>query len=189
MGLVYSASLRQPENCHGTIIPICRSLPRNVSQEVKDRAVINHPLRKLLMPSKELLQGYKAQEKLYSKAVKHWQGKGYTDPTSYLCHLQVCGSWQKALETPEPDLPERPDLWYIRGYREQIGKDLSYVREQLGLLCIKAKEEDRSHTLTCWEPAGEFCHRNLVMQCIVRWFPESYGGCDVPVDVLVNSGP
>jgi hypothetical protein len=95
----------------------------------------------------------------------------------------VCGSLNAALVTPEPELPPNPEHVYIAEYRQQIKAVLPQVLAELDILAKSGGD----FTLLCWEKAGEFCHRNLVMLCVARWFPHVWGGLDVPGEESKNS--
>ena len=63
---------------------------------------------------------------------------------------------------------------YIERYREQLRKSLDQIMTWLDGL---DPEEDL--TLCCWEKAGEFCHRNLVIKFVEKYRPDCLGGTDV----------
>ena len=44
---------------------------------------------------------------------------------------------------------------------------------------LKDLDPNIDQTLCCWEPAGDFCHRNLVGLMVQRYRPECWGGRDV----------
>lgn len=176
--MIYSASLFQPENHHGTIIPICRTLPKKLPGRVKQRCLASHPLRKLLMPSKQLLADYKEVEAKYKAEIDRLKKLGYENPGTFLSHLKVCGSFDAAVNTPEPELPPKPEEFYIPRYRAQCRENQAAIKKALGALAEACRESQEDFTLACWEPAGSFCHRNLAMKLVMAWFPSVYGGCD-----------
>lgn len=173
--MIYSASLFAPETHHGELIPICRSLPKNISDVVDRRLIKKHPLRELLAPSPKLLKEYKQMERNYRVGLEKIKAMGYSQPGSFLSHVEVCGSLNAALNTPEPNLPPNPEDFYIKEYREQLGAVLSQLITEFGILA----QSGQDFTLLCWEKAGSFCHRNLAMLCVARWFPSAWGGLDV----------
>ena len=64
---------------------------------------------------------------------------------------------------------------YINIFREEMRANLPQIKEWLNSLDPK---EDQ--TLVCYEKAGEFCHRNLIIKFVQRDRPDCFGGCDVP---------
>ncbi len=176
--MIYSASLFAPETHHGGLIPICRSLPKNIPEGVEERLIKSHPLRKLLAPSPKLLKDYKRMDRAYQAELTKIKAMGYSQPGSFLSHLEVCGSLHDALTTPEPQMPPDPEQFYINEYRQQLRAVLSQLLAEFGVLA----QADQDVTLLCWERAGSFCHRNLVMICVAKWLPYAWGGLDVALE-------
>lgn len=74
-------------------------------------------------------------------------------------------------------------------YKQCYWQHLLSVRNQL---CdyIDALPEHETETWLCWEAAGEFCHRNLLLKLIERDWPKQMGrggGADVP-DAIAAPG-
>lgn len=67
------------------------------------------------------------------------------------------------------------DEGYVARYREQLRPIWPQIKEWLDSL-----NPDEDMTLCCWEKAGEFCHRNLVIKFIETYRPDCLGGQDVP---------
>jgi uncharacterized protein YeaO (DUF488 family) len=65
---------------------------------------------------------------------------------------------------------------YTARYRTELQSKFPKIRYWLD-----AVDPAEDVTLLCWERAGEFCHRNLVLKLVERHRPECYGGSDVPV--------
>lgn len=63
---------------------------------------------------------------------------------------------------------------YIERYREQLRKVWPNIKAWLDQL---DPEEDL--TLCCWEKAGDFCHRNLVIKFVEKYRPDCLGGTDI----------
>jgi uncharacterized protein YeaO (DUF488 family) len=68
---------------------------------------------------------------------------------------------------------------YIARFRKEIRGNLPKITEWVNKL-----DPSVDLTLLCWEKAGEFCHRNLIIKFIERDRPDCYGGCDILNKVL-----
>lgn len=56
---------------------------------------------------------------------------------------------------------------YTNRYRDLLVERWHPVKRWLDSL-----DADRDLTLCCWEPAGDFCHRQLVLLLINNWRPD-----------------
>ena len=65
---------------------------------------------------------------------------------------------------------------YTNRFRAELGKRWSQIQPWLQSL-----QPQKDATLLCWERAGEFCHRNLVVQMLTKHRPDCIGGADIPV--------
>ncbi len=63
---------------------------------------------------------------------------------------------------------------YIQRYREQI-KD-NWIEVKLWLDSLNSKQR---LTILCYEKAGSFCHRTLIIKLVKKYRPDCFGGCDV----------
>jgi ASCH domain len=63
---------------------------------------------------------------------------------------------------------------YTNRFREEIRDRMPQIR-----VWLESLTPDQTLTLCCWEPAGQFCHRNLVAALIEHYRPDCFGGCDV----------
>jgi len=81
------------------------------------------------------------------------------------------------------------DLWkrtknehqYTDRYREELRRHWGGSIESDSAISnwLRGLSPKIDQTLLCWEPAGEFCHRNLVIQFVKKYRPDCYGGQDV----------
>jgi uncharacterized protein YeaO (DUF488 family) len=65
---------------------------------------------------------------------------------------------------------------YTARFREEIKDRWPTVHQWMESL-----KPDEDSTLLCWERAGEFCHRNLVLQMLLKYRPDCVGGADVAI--------
>ncbi|NJR56521.1 MAG: DUF488 domain-containing protein [Acaryochloris sp. CRU_2_0] len=89
-------------------------------------------------------------------------------------HLPFLAPSQQLLEDWKKN--QLTEAEYTGRYRQQLQQSWLQVNSWLSSLTPEA-----DCTLLCWEKAGEFCHRNLVMQMVRKHRPECYGGRDAPV--------
>jgi len=149
--MIYTASYFAPKNWHGRLIPISRSIPA----ALVDRVEADHPLRWLLAPSQDLLRWWKRQETYYGEM-----------------------GWEFPAEQAIDQYTDR----YRQELRQEFeigdGRRMTAVAELRDYL----QKADPSHdeTWLCWEPAGEFCHRNLDFKFVVKFRPDCAGGMDQP---------
>jgi hypothetical protein len=64
---------------------------------------------------------------------------------------------------------------YIGQYRA----DLKPVWPQIQVW-LRTLDPCLDQTLLCWEPPGQFCHRNLVYALVKKFRPDCCGGKDLP---------
>lgn len=63
---------------------------------------------------------------------------------------------------------------YCERYRLQLKESWQQVADWL-----KSLNASTTQTLMCWEPKGDFCHRNLVVKLVRKHRPDVFGGSDV----------
>lgn len=63
---------------------------------------------------------------------------------------------------------------YTKRFRDEINVNWPDV-----LIWLNKLEASSDLTLLCWERAGKFCHRNLVMRLLEKHRPDCFGGCDL----------
>ena len=73
----------------------------------------------------------------------------------------------------------------LEEYKQRYWQHLMSVWDQL-FDYMEALPKQETETWLCWEAAGKFCHRNLLLKLIERDWPQQVGlggGADVPFEV------